>query len=62
MTKQSLDKIRRGNFKGLNLTEIKIMLLGEVAIAEQAIREADEMGIIEGKEELYNKANELKEM
>ena len=38
--KQSLDKIKRGNYKGLNLTDIKITLLGEVAIAETAIREA----------------------
>ena len=38
--KQNLDKIKRGNYKGLNLTDFKLSLLGEVAIAEQAIREA----------------------
>ena len=37
--KQSLDKIKRGNYKGLNLTELKITLLGEVARVEQEIRE-----------------------
>ena len=65
--KQSLDKIKRGNFKGLNLTDIKITLLGEVAIAEQAIREATEFGAsgsrsAEELEKLYAKANELKEL
>ena len=40
--KQNLDKIKRGKYKGLNLTDFKLSLLGEVAIAEQAIREAHE--------------------
>ena len=32
--KQSLEKIKRDNFKGLNLTDFKITLLVEVEIAE----------------------------
>lgn len=39
--KQSLEKIKRGNYKGLNLTDIKITLMGEIDIAEQNIREAE---------------------
>ena len=46
--KESLNKIKRGNYKGLNLTEIKISLLGEVAIAEQAIRELKDDGKSDG--------------
>ena len=32
--KSSLEKIRRDDYGGLNLTELKITLLGEVDIAE----------------------------
>ena len=60
--KESLNKIKRGNYKGLNLTEIKISLLGEVAIAEQAIRELKDDGKSDGVQELYKRAGELKEL
>lgn len=57
-----MDKLKRGNYKGLNLTEIRITLIGEVSIAEQAIREAQEMNVKEGIEELFKRANELREL
>ena len=61
--RQNIEKIKRGNFKGVNLTDIKVTLLGEVAIAEAVIREAQETGTkAESLEELYKKANELKEL
>ena len=59
---QSLEKIERDNMKGLNLTDIMITLLGEVAIAEQAIRNAQDLGHTEKLEELYRKANRMKEL
>jgi len=61
--KQSLDKIKRGNYKGLNLTELKITLIGEVAIIEQEIREAKAHGMnSDGIEELFKKKDEMKEL
>ena len=41
--KTNCDKIKRGNYKGLNMTDFKISLLGEVAIAEAAVREARDL-------------------
>lgn len=55
-------KIKRGDFKGLNLTEMKIALLGEVALAEQAIRDAKELGQKDGLDALYAKASEMKNL
>ena len=40
--KTNCDKIRRGNYKGLNMTDFRISLLGQVAIAESNIREFKE--------------------
>ena len=37
---QVFDKIKRGNFKGLNLTELKISIFGEIALTTSAISEA----------------------
>jgi len=59
---QSLEKIKRDNYKGLNLTELKITLLGEVSIAEQEIREVKASKVTDGIEKLYKKVNELREL
>ena len=32
-----MEKIRKGNFKGLNLSACKITLLGEISLADQTI-------------------------
>ena len=32
-----MDKIRKGNFKGLNLSGCKITLLGQISLADQTI-------------------------
>ena len=42
VNKQNYDKIERGNFNGLNLTDIKITLAGEIFLHEQSIRERQE--------------------
>lgn len=61
--KTNCDKIKRGNFKGLNMTEFKISILGEVAIAEQAMREARDMNDPQKNlHDLIKKADELKEL
>jgi hypothetical protein len=35
VSKQTYARIKAGNFKGLNLTDIKIKLSGELSLAEQ---------------------------
>lgn len=32
-----MDKIRKGNFKGLNLSACKITILGQISLADQTI-------------------------
>ena len=41
--KTNCDKIKRGNYKGLNMTDFRISLLGQVSIAESDIREWKEL-------------------
>ena len=59
---QVFDKIKRGNFKGLNLTELKISIFGEIALTMSAINEAKANGFEDEMEELYQKLNDLKLM
>ena len=59
---QVFDKIKRGNFKGLNLTELKISIFGEIALTMSAISEAKANGFEDEMEELYQKLNDLKLM
>ena len=42
-----MDKIRKGNFKGLNLSGCKITLLGQISLADQTISGC----ILDAKEE-----------
>ena len=42
-----MDKIRKGNFKGLNLSGCKITLLGQISLADQSISNC----ILDAKEE-----------
>ena len=59
--KSSLEKIKRDDYGGLNLTELKITLLGEVDIAEQNIQLARESKFnSEAINNLIKKANEMK--
>lgn len=58
--KQTYDRIKHGNYRGLNLMDIKINLQGEIAIAEQVLQ----MAIAEGakttdRNELQGKLAEL---
>lgn len=39
LNEQNYNKIRQGNFKGLNLTSMRMTLKGELALAEAAISE-----------------------
>lgn len=64
------DKIRRGNYKGLNMTDFRISLLGQVDIAESNIREAKELGLDRDEsrdaqrkyQDLVKKKDELKDL
>ena len=74
--KTNCDKIKRGNYKGLNMTEFRISLLGQVDIAESDIREAkEELSKLQRRDgdtsletvsnrldALIKKANELKDL
>lgn len=52
----------RGNFNGLNLTDIKITLAGEISLHEFAIQEKLEQRKKENLQDLYDKVNWLKEI
>ena len=62
VNQQNYDKIMRGNFSGMNLTDIKITLAGEILMHENAIREMLEQKSKDNLQDLYDKINKLKEI
>lgn len=44
IAKQTMDKIMAGNFKGLNLSDCKLTLLGQISLAQQSIEQREETG------------------
>jgi superfamily II RNA helicase len=61
--KQTFDRIKSGNYRGLNLTDIKINLQGEIAMAEQVLQMSISERVKSSEQnELIQKIAELKEI
>lgn len=63
-----MEKINKGNFKGLNLSACKITLLGQISLAEQTIsgcildteRDTDQQTKDEAKEKIIEMEKTMK--